>query len=73
MVSGNIRLNRNGLRWRDALAAHGLPETLCNKWPHQSRLGVFARSPTELAAEGQEVEMIDDPFSDPSHGAQPAK
>lgn len=58
VLSGIIFINRNGLRWRDAPAAYGPPKTLYNRWVRWSRLGVFARILTELAAEGQEVETI---------------
>jgi transposase len=58
VLSGIIFINRNGLRWRDAPAAYGPPKTLYNRWVRWSRLGVFARILTELAAEGQDVETI---------------
>ena len=58
VLSGIIFINRNGLRWRDAPAVYGPPKTLYNRWVRWSRLGVFARILTELAAEGQEVETI---------------
>ena len=56
--SGIIFINRNGLRWRDAPAAYGPSKTLCNRWVRWSRLGVFARILTELAAEGQDVDTV---------------
>lgn len=58
VLSGIIFINRNGLRWRDAPAAYGPPKTLYNRWVRWSRLGVFARILTELAAEGRDVETI---------------
>lgn len=58
VLSGIIFINRNGLRWRDALAASGRPKTLYNRWVRWSRLGVFARILTELVAEGRDVETI---------------
>jgi len=58
VLSGIIFINRNGLRWRDAPAAYGPPKTLYNRWVRWSRLGVFARIFTELAAEGRDVETI---------------
>ena len=58
VLSGIIFINRNGLRWRDAPTAYGPPKTLYNRWVRWSRLGVFARILTELAAEGQDVETI---------------
>jgi transposase len=58
VLSGIIFINRNGLRWRDAPGAYGPAKTLYNRWVRWSRLGVFARILTELAAEGQDVETI---------------
>ena len=58
VLSGIILINRNGLRWRDAPSAYGPPKTLYNRWVRWSRLGVFARILTELAAEGREVETV---------------
>ena len=58
VLSGIIFINRNGLRWRDAPAAYGPPKTLYNRWVRWSRLGVFARMLTELAAAGQETETV---------------
>jgi transposase len=54
VLSGIIFINRNGLRWRDAPAAYGPAKTLYNRWVRWSRMGVFARMLTELAAEGRE-------------------
>ena len=58
VLSGIIFVTRNGLRWRDAPAFYGPPKTLYNRWVGWSRLGVFARILTELAAGGQDVETI---------------
>ena len=58
MLSGIIFINRNGLRWRGAPAEYGPYKTLYNRWVRWSRLGVFARILTELAAEGRDTEVI---------------
>ena len=58
VLSGIIFINRNGLRWRDAPVEYGPPKTLYNRWVRWSRLGVFARILTELAAEGRDTEVI---------------
>ena len=58
VLSGIIFINRNGLRWRDAPAEYGPHKTLYNRWVRWSRLGVFARILTELAAEGRDTEVI---------------
>jgi transposase len=58
VLSGIIFINRNGLRWRNAPAAYGPPKTLYNRWVRWSRLGVFARILTELAAQSQDVETV---------------
>jgi transposase len=58
VLSGIIFINRNGLRWRDAPAVYGPHKTLYNRWVRWSRLGVFARILTELAAEGRDTSTI---------------
>ena len=58
VLSGIIFINRNGLRWRDAPSDYGPPKTLYNRWVRWSRLGVFARIFTELAAEGREQDVL---------------
>lgn len=35
VLSGIIFINRNGLRWCDALREYGPPKTLCNRWKRQ--------------------------------------
>jgi transposase len=58
VLSGIIFINRNGLRWRDAPAEYGPHKTRHNRWVRWSRLGVFTRILTELAAEGRETDVI---------------
>ena len=58
VLSGIIFINRNGLRWRDASAEYGPHKTLYNRWVRWSRLGIFARILTEMAAEGRETDVI---------------
>lgn len=36
-----IYINRNGLRWRDALSVYGRRKTLYNRWKRWSEKGVF--------------------------------
>ena len=43
VLSEIIFVNRNGLRWRDAPAAHGPHKTLYNRWKRWSQAGVFVR------------------------------
>ena len=52
VVSGIIFVIRNGLRWRDAPADYGPHKTLYNRFIRWSRLGVFDRIFSALAAEG---------------------
>ncbi len=52
VLSGIIHVIRNGLRWCDAPPGYGPHKTLYNRWARWSRMGVFARVLTELAAEG---------------------
>ena len=58
VLSGIIFINRNGLRWCDALAAYGPPKTLYNRWKRWSDMGVFARIMTGLAAEAPDNKTI---------------
>jgi transposase len=50
-LSGIIFINRNGLRWSDALKEYGLPKTLYNRWKRWGDIGVFATMMKGLAAE----------------------
>lgn len=50
VLSGILFVIRNGLRWRDVPAAYGPPKTIYNRFIRWSRLGVFNRIFTELAA-----------------------
>ena len=52
VVSGIIFVIRNGLRWRDAPAEYGPHKTLYNRFIRWSRLGVFDKIFSALAAEG---------------------
>ena len=51
VVSGIIYVIRNGLQWKDAPQAYGPHKTLYNRFVRWSRLGVFNRIFTELAAQ----------------------
>ena len=50
VISGIIFVLKNGLRWRDAPAGYGPHKTIYNRFIRWSRLGVFNRIFTELAA-----------------------
>jgi len=43
VLSGIIFVNRNGLRWRDALKDYGPHKTLYNCWKRWGEMGVFTR------------------------------
>ena len=58
VLSGMIHIQRNGLMWKHAPAAHGPPKTLYNRWKRWSRMGVFAVIMTELAAQARDTEMV---------------
>ena len=50
VLSGILFVIRNGLRWRDAPVAYGPHKTIYNRFIRWSRLGVFNKIFTELAA-----------------------
>ena len=58
VLSGIIFIQRNGLMCKHAPKEYGPPKTLYNRWTRWSRMGVFARIMTELAAEKQRIEMV---------------
>jgi transposase len=58
VLSGIIFIQRNGLMWKHAPREYGPPKTLYNRWARWSRMGVFATIMTELAAQGQETEIV---------------
>ena len=58
VLSGNIFLNRNGLRWCDAPREYGPPRTLCNRWKRWGEMGVFARMMEGLASHGGEEKVV---------------
>ena len=51
VLSGIIYVIRHGLQWRDAPAAYGPHKTLYNRFIRWSRMGVFDRIFSALAAE----------------------
>jgi putative transposase len=51
VVSGIIHVIRNGLRWCDAPEVYGPHKTLYNRFIRWSRMGVFDRIFTALAAQ----------------------
>lgn len=61
VISGNIHVIRNGLRWRDAPEIYGSHMTLYNRIVRWSRKGVFDRIFSGLAgcAEEPDIVMID--------------
>ena len=61
VVSGIIHVIGNGLRWRDAPREYGPHKTLYNRFVRWSRLGIFDRIFSAIAAEngGPERLMID--------------
>lgn len=58
VLSGILFVIRNGLRWRDAPAGYGPHKTIYNRFIRWSRLGVFNRILTELAARGGDVDTL---------------
>lgn len=58
IVSGIIFVIKNGLRWRDAPKEYGPHKTIYNRFIRWSRLGVFNRIFSELAAEGGKPDLL---------------
>ena len=58
IVSGIIFVIRNGLRWRDAPAEYGPHKTIYNRFIRWSRLGVFNRIFSALAAKGGKSDQL---------------
>ena len=58
VISGIIYVIRHGLQWKDAPCGYGPPKTLYNRFIRWSRLGVFARVFTALAAGGDAPERL---------------
>lgn len=52
VISGIVFVIRNGLRWRDAPREYGPHKTIYNRFVRWSRLGVFDKIFSALAAEG---------------------
>ena len=58
VLSGIIFINRIGLRWYDAPAAHGPYGTLYNRWKRWSNKGIFAQMMVGLAADHGEEQKV---------------
>jgi len=58
VISGIIHVIRNGLRWRDAPKEYGPHKTLYNRFVRWSRLGVFDRIFSAIAAEAGEPDQL---------------
>lgn len=57
-MSGSIRINRNGVRWRNAPVACCPHKTLYSRWKRWSEKGIFARVMARLAAEHGEQKTV---------------
>src|SRR5918992_2359322 len=58
VVSGIVYVIRNGLQWKDAPAGYGPHKTLYNRFIRWSRMGIFHRILTCLAAEGGPPDLL---------------
>ena len=58
VISGIIFVIRNGLRWRDAPKDYGPHKTIYNRFIRWSRLGVFNRIFSSLAAKGGKPDQL---------------
>ena len=59
VISGIIFVIRNGLRWRDAPKDYGPHKTIYNRFIRWSRLGVFNKIFSSLAAKGGKALLSD--------------
>lgn len=57
-MSGIKIINRNGLRWRDALAECESQRTLNSRWKRWIEMGIFAGLLLELADRGGETNTL---------------
>jgi len=58
VISGTVYVIRHGLQWKDAPRGYGPHKTLYNRFVRWSRLGVFDRIFTALAAQAGPPERI---------------
>ena len=58
VLSGIIFINRNELRWCDALREYGPPKTLYYRWKRWGDMAVFARIMEGLAPKGTEQKTV---------------
>ena len=58
VLSGILFVIRNGLRWRDVPRDYGPHKTIYNRFIRWSRLGVFNRILSELAASGGTADQL---------------
>jgi putative transposase len=58
VISGIIYVIRHGLQWKDAPRGYGPPKTLYNRFIRWSRLGVFARIFSALAASADRPQRL---------------
>ena len=58
VLSGIVYVIRNGLRWRDVPASHGLHKTIQNRVLRWSEMGVFGRIVVEPARGGSGTDEI---------------
>ena len=58
IVSANVFVIKNGLRWRDAPPEYGPHQTIYNRFVRWSRLGVFNKIFAALAHRGRNPERV---------------
>ena len=58
VISGIIHVIKRGLQWRDAPAEYGPPKTLYNRFVRWSRMGVFDKIFSGLAADQGTPEQL---------------
>ena len=58
VLSGIIFVNRNGLRWRDALREYGPHKGLYNRWKRWGEMGVVTRMMEGLSAQRADPQTV---------------
>ena len=70
VISGIIHVIKLGLQWRDAPSEYGPPKTLYNRFVRWSRMGIFDRIFSELAAGSLNISWVVTDLFDRANASQ---